>query len=1079
MSSPDPQPQLPPLDPYYDLGSYHRPVSSNSPQAQLWFDRGLIWTYGFNHEEAAACFSQAIDHDPGCAMAFWGLAYTLGPNYNKPWQFFDPHELETTVQRTHRAINTARENATTAKPVESALIEALRHRYPQEQPPADSSLWNQAYADAMASVYKRFPDDLDVAALYADSMMNLTPWELWDLRTGNPSPKARTVEIKSVLDRALAQDGGLRHPGLLHLYIHLMEMSGAPETALTAADYLRGLVPDSGHLNHMPTHLDILCGDYRAAMASNSDAIRADEKFLARAGAVNFYTLYRSHDYHFRIYAAMFAGRSRVALDTAAELEASIPEELLRVESPPMADWLEGFVAVRIHVLVRFGRWQEIVDLKLPDDTDLYAVTTAMIHYARGVALAAMEKVGEAEQEQGLFDKALQRVPASRMLFNNRCVDILAVAGAMLDGEVEYRRGNIDSAFERLRHAIALDDGLPYDEPWGWMQPTRHAYGALLLEQGRVEDAAAVYSADLGMDDTLPRPLQHPNNVWALHGYHECLEKLGRVAEARIIKQQLKLVAATADVPISSSCYCRRSAGTAVTWLAFLAADYLVLGGSAADSFADKCHSFSPRDYAADIQRQQVQYVPAGTCLPLYSNDSTCGYTSPIASAEVCRIFFSVSTSPRSSVDLELWLPRNWSGRFLQAGNGGIRYDDLDYGTRNGFATAASNNGHDGKTVAPLYHNADVVDDFAWRALHTSVTTGKSLTQAFYASPPTKSYYIGCSLGGRQGIDSADRFPADFDGILAGSPAVNFNNLTSWRASFLPITGTPNSTHFVTKAQWIEIVHPEVLHQCDGIDGVDDGIITDPSLCEFRPDALLCGEGEHVGPGCLDRAQVETVRRVFYPLVDADGGVMYPAMQPGSEVMAAEGLYGGEPWLNSEEWFRYVVYNNPTWDPAQFTSDDAQVADAMNPGTIRTWPDTLSRFRQLNGKLIAYHGQQDEKITSFISVRLYEHLSRHMRLTPAEMDGFFRFFRVPGMSHCGGGPGASVFGQWGGASADGIPFEKEQNLLAALVAWVEEAEAPDIVLGTRFWKDDVALGVEGEREHCRYPWRTTATSPAD
>ncbi|BCS30031.1 TPR domain protein [Aspergillus puulaauensis] len=557
--SPKSQPQE---DDYFNLGTYTRPISTKNPQAQTWFTRGLIWTYAFNHEEAASCFQKAADHDPSCAMAYWGLAYTLGPNYNKPWQFFDEGELQATVKRTHQAASDARHHAaenaeSESESVEAALIGAVQSRYPDEKPASDCSTWNQAYAEAMGPVYARFPDDLDVAVLYADSLMNLTPWELWDLRTGQPAPGARTLEIKDVLDNALKLPGGLKHPGLLHLYIHLMEMSGAPEKALTVADHLRGLVPDAGHLNHMPTHLDILCGEYRAAIASNSEAIESDKRFVERAGPVNFYTLYRAHNYHFRIYAAMFAGRAGVALDTARELEGQIPEQLLRVQSPPMADWLEGFLAMRVHVLIRFGRWEGLLGLEVPGDQALYCVSTAMVHYGRGVAFAALGRVDEASDEREMFRESVKRVPRSRMLFNNTCVDILGIAGAMLDGELEYRRGNIEDAFGHLRRSIELDDGLPYDEPWGWMQPTRHAYGALLLEQGRVDEAAAVYSADLGMDDTLPRALQHPNNVWSLHGYHECLVKLGRSAEARIVKQQLKFVAATADIRIESSCYCR------------------------------------------------------------------------------------------------------------------------------------------------------------------------------------------------------------------------------------------------------------------------------------------------------------------------------------------------------------------------------------------------------------------------------------------------------------------------------------------------------------------------------------------
>jgi tetratricopeptide (TPR) repeat protein len=307
----------------------------------------------------------------------------------------------------------------------------------------------------------------------------------------------------------------------------------------------------------MPTHIDVLCGDYRSVVRSNSAAIAADERFAAREGAMNFYTLYRAHDYHFKIYGAMFLGQSETALEAADQLAAALPEELLRVEVPPMADWLEGFVPMKLHALIRFGHWQEIIDTPLPDDAALYSATTAMTHYAKGVAFAATGRLDEAEDQRLLFAAAVARVPDSRTVFNNTCLDILAVASAMLDGELDYRAGKVDTAFAHLRRAIELDDGLPYDEPWGWMQPVRHAYGALLLEQGRVAEAEAVYRADLGLDDTLPRANQHPGNVWSLHGYHECLVRLGKTEQARIIRQQLDLAAAQADVPINASCACR------------------------------------------------------------------------------------------------------------------------------------------------------------------------------------------------------------------------------------------------------------------------------------------------------------------------------------------------------------------------------------------------------------------------------------------------------------------------------------------------------------------------------------------
>ena len=551
-----------PDDEYFDLGTFHKPVSTSSPEAQKWFDRGLIWCYGFNHHEAAKCFEKASRSDPECAMAYWGIAYALGPNYNKPWNVFDDKERKEIVQRSLEALDHAKKKASSATPTEQALINALPSRFPraQETETRENPLpLNQRYAHAMEPVYQQHADDLEVAALYVDALMNVTPWKLWDLRTGEPAPGARTLEAKSILEKALSKDE--HHPGLIHLYIHLMEMSAQPEVALRVADNLRGLIPDAGHLNHMPTHLDIICGDYRRAVASNTQAMVADEKFVQYEGPMNFYSLYRCHDYHFRIYAAMFAGQSAVALDTVSRLERSLPESLLRVESPPMADWLEGFLAMRVHVLIRFGRWEDIIKLELPHDAKLYCTTTAMTHYAKGVALAATGQVIAAEEERRLFRESVKAVPESRTVFNNTCLDLLAIASTMLDGELEYRRGNIELAFDFLRKSIALDDALPYDEPWGWMQPTRHAYGALLLEQGLVKEAAAVYSADLGFNDTLPRAQQHRNNVWSLHGLTECLVRLGRVDEARIVRPQLELALAVADVPIRSSCFCRTRVG--------------------------------------------------------------------------------------------------------------------------------------------------------------------------------------------------------------------------------------------------------------------------------------------------------------------------------------------------------------------------------------------------------------------------------------------------------------------------------------------------------------------------------------
>jgi tetratricopeptide (TPR) repeat protein len=545
---------------YYDLGKYGRAVSTKSADAQLWFDRGLVWTYGFNHEEAVRCFEKAADADPACAMAQWGIAYAAGPNYNKPWEAFDEADMSHTLNVSYAAAQKAMALKDQASAVEQALIEALQARYPDDKPAEDMEAWNAAYGEAMRSVYNRFPDDLDVASLFAEAIMNITPWQLWDLPSGQPAEGAHTVEATDVLERAMAQmptGEGDAHPGLLHLYIHLMEMSPHPQKALRAGDLLRDLVPDSGHLVHMPTHIDVLCGHYSDVVAWNQRATIADRRYKAIEGSMNFYTLYRSHNLHFAMYGAMFIGQENAARAAADELQEDLTAELLKIESPPMAEWVEAFVPMKIHVLIRFGRWQEIIDQPLPDDPDLFCSTTALLHYAKGVAHATLGQVEQSAAEVELFEAAVKNVPDTRYLFNNTVQDILAVAREMLLGELEYRKENYDVAFAHLRKSVELDDNLPYDEPWAWMQPARHALGALLLEQGHVAEAEAVYRADLGLDQTLARACQHPDNIWSLHGLHECLLKTGKTEEAAMVKLRLDLANGRADEPVTASCYCR------------------------------------------------------------------------------------------------------------------------------------------------------------------------------------------------------------------------------------------------------------------------------------------------------------------------------------------------------------------------------------------------------------------------------------------------------------------------------------------------------------------------------------------
>jgi tetratricopeptide (TPR) repeat protein len=551
---------------YYDLGTYSRKVSTSSDDAQLWFDRGLVWTFSYNHEQAIECFQKALEFDPDCAMAHWGIAYAAGPNYNFEWWMMDPATKTDALGTAYDSTQVALKLVNTITPVECALIEALTARYPQREPIDDQAPWNDDFAVAMKKAYEDHPDDIEVASVYAEAILNQTPWKMWDIWNNSAAEGAGTIEAQTVLERFIDTPEGRVHPGVLHLYVHLMEMSPTPEKALTVGDRLRELVPDAGHLIHMPTHIDIQCGEYHDSLHWNQKGIEADLKIAEREGRMNFYTAYRVHNYHFAIYGAMFLGQYEPAMAAAEEMITEIPVELLKQESPPMADFLEGYISMKTHVQIRFGRWRDIIAEPLPRDQSLYCHTTASLHYAKAVAHAALDEVTESEAERVKFFEARANVADSRYIHNNRCIDLLDVAEQMLDGELEYRKGNYDIAFSHLQKAIELEDALPYDEPWGWIQPVRHALGALTLEQGRVEQAEQAYREDLGLAGDLPRACIHPNNIWGLTGLDECLRRRGAgdTAEAKMIRQRLELAAARSDLPVGASCHCAQAAMQAV-----------------------------------------------------------------------------------------------------------------------------------------------------------------------------------------------------------------------------------------------------------------------------------------------------------------------------------------------------------------------------------------------------------------------------------------------------------------------------------------------------------------------------------
>lgn len=315
-------------------------------------------------------------------------------------------------------------------------------------------------------------------------------------------------------------------------------------------------------------------------------------------------------------------------------------------------------------------------------------------------------------------------------------------------------------------------------------------------------------------------------------------------------------------------------------------------------------------------------------------------------------------------------------------------------------------------------------------------------------------------------------FPGDFDGIVIGAPAQNFNNMTSWRASFFAKTGGPGSPNFIPLTTWSSLIHNDVIRQCDTIDGVADGIIEDPKYCDYRPEALLCAPNSNmtVGVECLSSAQAQIVRNVFSPLYGSSGELVFPALQPGAEIMAVGKLINGKPFSYSLDWFRYVVYGDPSWDDTMFNLSDITAAQALNPFDVQTFPSNLSSFSDSGGKMIIYHGQQDGQITSFSTERFYNHLANGMSLPSSSIDEFLRFFRISGMWHCSTGPGAWMIGQ---ASAGAVGFDPASNVLAASIQWVEEGVAPETMQGTKFVNDVEADGVAIVRKHCRYPFVNT------
>jgi tetratricopeptide (TPR) repeat protein len=519
-------------EPFFDgLGSYTRKVTTSSPEAQKYFNQGLNFYYGFNHGAAIRAFTAAAALDPDCAMAHWGIALSSGPDINFP--LVPP----AAAALAWKELGRAQAHAAHASSVEQALIETLSHRYADPQPD-DRSPLDQAYADAMRSVWKDYPDDPDVGALFAESLMDLRPWDQW---TSEGQPEPGTDEILGTLEAVLKLN--LYHPFANHLYIHALEASPHPERALTAADRLRDLQPGIAHNVHMPSHIDIRVGHWHEAITANLKAVEADRRYRAIVGEPKgLIVFYAAHNQHMLAYAAMMTGQRDLAIEHIRAMVKELPESVVK----EYATFREGFLAMPYEVMIRFGMWDDI--LAEPDHPDFMVITRTFRHAARAIAFAAKDDTKSARTEQSLYLEASKLVPAEDQLGNNSCQGVLKIVTPMVEGEILVRDGKLDEGLAQLRAAVTAEDSLRYDEPPGWILPVRHSLGANLMQAGRYAEAEQVYRDDL---------TRLPENGWSLYGLAHSLELQQKDQEAASVEARFHKIWAKADLRITSSCLCQ------------------------------------------------------------------------------------------------------------------------------------------------------------------------------------------------------------------------------------------------------------------------------------------------------------------------------------------------------------------------------------------------------------------------------------------------------------------------------------------------------------------------------------------
>ncbi len=512
------------------LGDHRRPIATDSETARDWFDQGLALMNGYNFDGAIASFQQATKHDPECAMAWWGIAYAGGPNQNNP-AIVPPKD-----QWSYAAARRAYDLRDRERGANRALIEALVHRYTYPMP-GDLTEQNQAYVDAMVDVHDRYPMDPDVATWTAEAMLVMQPWEYWSL---DGTPLKRTPEIRAILEDVMRQHPD--HPAANHLYIHVMEASPWPEIAEPAADRLGGLIPASGHLVHMPSHIWMQTGRYDDAADCNRRAAALDDAWFEGDPNAVEYRFYMAHNRHFLAFAATMQGRRREAVAAIRAINEEVPPQLMET----MGTISDGVAAAKWHVLVRFGMWDEI----LAEDTppEWAAVGRSMRHYARGVALANTGRIDEARKELQSYDEAVQLIPTENWWLGNQpAVEVMPLGRLVLEGEIEFKAGNHAKGLNLLAQAVEMEEQLKYAEPAPWMTPARHAYGALLIADGQYKKAQQVYQRDLEV---------FPANGWALLGLRDALRGQRRFDEAAHVDRAFQRAWRSADVIPPASCYC-------------------------------------------------------------------------------------------------------------------------------------------------------------------------------------------------------------------------------------------------------------------------------------------------------------------------------------------------------------------------------------------------------------------------------------------------------------------------------------------------------------------------------------------